>query len=132
MSGTFRDLKVWQAAMGLTVNIYRATQEFPSHESYGLSSQLRRAAVSVASNIAEGKGRSSDKELVQFLNRARGSSYELQTQLKIAESLGYLSSEYFEQLSTHAESVGRMLNAMIAKFRGDLRTAAFQTNEPRA
>ncbi len=125
MSGTFRDLKVWQAAMRLTVNIYRATERFPSHELYGLSSQLRRAAVSVASNVAEGKGRSSDKELVQFLNRARGSSYELQTQLEIAESLGYLLSEDREELSAQAESVGRMLNAMIAKFREDLkRTAA--------
>lgn len=124
MSGTFRDLKVWQAAMRLTVNIYRATEKFPSHELYGLSSQLRRAAVSVASNVAEGKGRSSDKELVQFLNCARGSSYELQTQLEIAESLGYLLSKDREELTAQAESVGRMLNAMIAKFREDLRRVA--------
>jgi len=62
MSGTYRDLRVWQSAMGLTLSIYRASEKFPAHELYGLSSQLRRAAVSVASNIAEGKGRSSDKE----------------------------------------------------------------------
>ena len=117
MSGTYRDLEVWQSAMNLTLNIYRATQKFPVHELYGLSSQLRRAAVSVASNIAEGKGRSSDKELVQFLNHARGSSYELQTQLQIAESLGYLTRRDFEQLIGQTDSVGKMLNRMIAKFR---------------
>lgn len=124
MSGTFRDLRVWQKAMELTVNIYRTTQEFPSHELYGLTSQLRRAAVSVASNIAEGKGRSSDKELLQFLNTARGSSYELQTQLEIAGSLGYLVRADFQQLTSQAESVGRLLNAMISKFRQAIREPA--------
>jgi len=79
MGGTYRDLRVWQSAMELTGNIYRATKKLPAEEKYGLSSQLRRAAVSVASNIAEGKGRSSDKELLQFLSRARGSVYEIQT-----------------------------------------------------
>jgi len=79
MGGTYRDLRVWQSAMELTGNIYRATKKFPAEEKYGLSSQLRRAAVCVASNIAEGKGRSSDKELLQFLSRARGSVYEIQT-----------------------------------------------------
>ena len=103
--------------MKLTLDIYRATQQFPAHELYGLRSQLRRAAVSVASNIAEGKGRSSDKELLQFLNHARGSSYELQTQLEIAESLAYLSRGDFEQLLRQADSVGKMLNRMIAKFK---------------
>ena len=88
MGGTYQDLRVWRNAMELTVNIYLATRKFPAEETYGLSSQLRRAAVSVPSNIAEGKGRSSDKELLQFLSRARGSIYELQTQLEIAECLG--------------------------------------------
>ena len=124
MAGTYHDLRVWQSAMDLTKSIYRATRRFPPEEMYGLSSQMRRAAVSVPSNIAEGKGRSSDKELVQFLSRARGSVYELQTQLEIAESLGYLSSTDQQELSTHASDVGRMLNGMIAKFREALKISA--------
>ena len=72
MSGTFRDLEVWKAAMELAVQVYRLTTRFPKEERYGLTSQMRRAAVSVPSNIAEGKGRASDKELVQFLCHSRG------------------------------------------------------------
>ncbi len=101
--------------MKLTVNVYRATRKFPVDEMYGLSSQLRRAAV--ASNIAEGKGRSSDKELLQFLSMARGSIYEVQTQLEIAASLGYLPTDDRQALSIQAADVGRMLNGMISKFR---------------
>jgi four helix bundle protein len=117
MGGTYHDLRAWQNALELTLKIYRVTQTFPHAEMYGLSSQLRRAAVSVPSNIAEGKGRSSDKELLQFLSRARGSIYELQTQLVIAGSLGYLSTADQQSLSNEADDVGRMLNGMIAKFR---------------
>jgi four helix bundle protein len=73
MGGTYEDLEVWQASMDLVVKIYAASRSFSADERYGLTSQLRRAAVSVASNIAEGKGRISDKELLQFLSRARGS-----------------------------------------------------------
>jgi four helix bundle protein len=73
MSESYRDLKAWQSAVELALNVYRATQSFPKEEVYGLSSQMRRAAVSIASNIAEGKGRRSQKELLQFLFRARGS-----------------------------------------------------------
>lgn len=114
MSGTYRDLKVWQGAMQLTISIYRATENFPSHELYGLSSQLRRAAVSVASN---GKGRSSDKELLQFLDRARGSLYEVETQLEIGNSLGYLQAIDSRALFEQTESVRKMLCGMISKFR---------------
>ena len=74
MGGTYEDLEVWQASMVLIVKIYAASRNFPADERYGLTNQLRRAAVSVASNIAEGKGRISDKELLQFLSRARGST----------------------------------------------------------
>jgi four helix bundle protein len=116
MGGTYQDLRVWQKAMELTINTYRATQKFPAEEKYGLSSQLRRAAVSIPSNIAEGKGRSSDKELLHFLSQARGSIYELQTQLEIAGCLGYLSSADRESLSGQTNDVGRM-NGMLAKFR---------------
>jgi 23S rRNA-intervening sequence protein len=80
MSGTYRDLEVWQAATQLALQVYRLTAVFPKDERYGMTSQMRRAAVSVASNIAEGKGRSSDKELVQFLCHSRGSLFEIETQ----------------------------------------------------
>jgi four helix bundle protein len=102
--------------MELTVRVYRASQRFPTHELYGLSAQLRRAAVSVA-NIAEGKGRCSDKELLQFLSRARGSLYEVETQLEITGALGYLSPPDREDLARLAESVGKMLSGMTASFR---------------
>lgn len=130
MSGTYRDLKVWQSAVQLTLDIYRVTQKFPSHELYGLASQIRRAAVSVASNIAEGKGRSSDKELLQFLSHARGSSYEVQTQLEIAASLGYIARLDVEDLVEQADAVGRMLNGLIGKFRDGIEKS--QSREPKA
>jgi len=117
MGGTYHDLKVWQDAMELTLRIYRMTRKFPAEEMYGLSAQLRRAAVSIASNIAEGKGRSSDRELLQFLSHARGSLYEVQTQLQIAKSLGYLTEPDYQDLAQAVDAVGRMLNGMIAKFR---------------
>lgn len=122
MSGTYRDLKVWQRAMELTLVVYRLTQRFPAHEAYGLSSQLRRAAVSVASNIARGKGRAFDKELLQFLNRARGSLFEIETQLQIAGSLGYLAAP--GEILQHTEEIGKMLNGMIAKIRQAIQEAA--------
>jgi four helix bundle protein len=87
MSGTYRDLKAWQTAMTLVGDVYRLTQEFPRDETYGLTSQLRRAAVSIASNIAEGKGRSSDKELLHFLSNAKGSLFEVETQVIVADRL---------------------------------------------
>ena len=117
MGGTYRDLRVWQNAMELASKIYHATTKFPRDEMYGLTSQLRRAAVSIPSNIAEGKGRSSDKELLQFLSRARGSVYELQTQLEVARNLCYLSSVDHLTIADRADDVGRMLNGMIAKIR---------------
>jgi len=80
MSGTFKDLEVWKAAMELAVHVYRLTARFPKEERYGLTSQMRRASVSIPSNIAEGKGRSSDKELIQFLCHSRGSLFEIETQ----------------------------------------------------
>ena len=124
MGGTYHDLKVWQGAMELTMKIYRMTRKFPAEEMYGLSTQLRRAAISVPSNIAEGKGRSSDKELLQFLCRARGSMYEVQTQLEIAELLGFLTRADYEDVRQQADAVGRMLNGMIAKFRETIQASA--------
>ena len=87
----YRDLKVWQAAMRLTVEVYRLSEQFPKHETYGLTSQLQRSAVSLPSNIAEGHGRNSPKEFNHFLGIALGSLAELETQLILAQHLNYLT-----------------------------------------
>ncbi len=116
-NSTFHDLRVWQKAMNLTEEIYRVTIDFPKHELYGLTSQMRRAAVSVPSNIAEGKGHRSDPEFVRFLFHARGSLLELQTQLLIAKRLQYLSEEKADELVGHGNGIGRGLNALINRFR---------------
>ena len=110
---SFRDLRVWQEAMKLTTDIYQSTAMFPKHEVYGLSQQIRRAAVSVPSNIAEGKGHRSDKDFVRFLLHARGSLLELQTQLMIAQELQYFRKEEGVRLLATAEAVGRGLNGLI-------------------
>jgi four helix bundle protein len=112
-SSSFRDLRVWQEAMRLASAIYKSTANFPKHEIYGLSQQMRRAAVSVPSNIAEGKGHHSDKEFVHFLFHARGSLLELQTQLMIAEELQYLSKAEADRQLAAADAVGRALNGLI-------------------
>src|SRR6266567_5285840 len=103
-SSSFRDLRVWQEAMRLTAEIYKSTANFPKHEQYGLTQQIRRAAVSVPSNIAEGKGHHSDKEFVRFLLHARGSLLELQTQLLIAKELQYFRTEEGNHLLAMAEA----------------------------
>jgi four helix bundle protein len=113
---THRDLKVWRRAMDLVVDVYRCTTSFPKPEVYGLTSQMRRSAVSVPSNIAEGKGRLSRKELVQFLFRARGSLLELETQITIGQELGYLDFEDGKRLTNLTAEVGRMLNGMVNPF----------------
>ena len=95
---------------------YLYPKEFPRQEQHCLTNRLRRAAVSVPSNIAEGKGRSSDKELIQFLNHARGSLYEVQTQIKIANRLHYLDTNSAHALDAQAANVGRLLNGLIRRF----------------
>ena len=117
MSGTYADFEVWQAAMDLVTHVYRISRRFPKEEMYGLTSQLRRAAVSVPSNIAEGKGRHSDRELTQFLCHARGSLFEIETQLEIAERLTYITKEESESLRCEATRVGQMLNGLIRSLR---------------
>jgi len=118
LGGTYHDLEVWQAAMDLVMKIYTATRTFPPDERYGLTSQVRRAAVSVASNIAEGKGRISDKELIQFLSRARGSLYEVQTQLQVAAMLACLADSEKLNLFKSSDRVGCLLNGLIRSLRG--------------
>jgi four helix bundle protein len=116
-SGSFRDLRVWQEGMKLAREVYRGTANFPKHELYGLTQQIRRAAVSIPSNIAEGKGHRSDKEFAHFLFHARGSLLEPQTQLLIAEELQYLSKEETQRLLAGAEGVGRALSGLINSLR---------------
>jgi four helix bundle protein len=118
-ASSFRDLRVWREAMKLTTEIYKTTSDFPRHELYGLSQQIRRAAVSVPSNIAEGKGHRSNKEFVHFLLHARGSLLELQTQILIAEELQYLQKEDSARLLALAEGVGRALSGLINSLRED-------------
>ncbi len=113
MSGSYRDLNAWRKAVDLVLAIYQCTRAFPKDEQYGLVSQLRRAAVSVASNIAEGKGRSSDKELVMFLHNALGSLCEIETQLTIANRLGFLPAHDFGRLDAAASEIAKMLNGLI-------------------
>ncbi len=107
---TFRELLVWQKSMDLVV--YRSTANFPNGESFGLTSQLRRCAVSIPSNLAEGYGRNTKSELLRFAQIATGSLYELQTQLEISLRLGYLNETEFEDIHGKAREVERMLNSL--------------------
>lgn len=109
-----RDLVAWQKGMQLVKDIYRVTQDFPREEIYGLTSQLRRAAVSVPSNVAEGHGRNSRREFHQFFGHARGSLLEIETQLEIARDLGYLPVSAAAELLAEASEVGRVLNGLRA------------------
>jgi four helix bundle protein len=113
MSSSFKDLRVWQEAMKLAFAVYHGTEDFPKHEVHGLTQQLRRAAVSVPSNVAEGKGHRSDREFIHFLLHARGSLLELQTQILIAKELQYLTEERVRLLLDAAERVGRALSGLI-------------------
>jgi four helix bundle protein len=117
MSHFFKDLLVWQEAKALTVEIYRISEQFPKRESFGLTSQLQRAAVSVPSNIAEGQGRLTKGEFLNFLSHARGSLLELITQLEVAEELKYIDSDQLKIIETKAFNVLRLLNALIDSLR---------------
>lgn len=107
--GGHRDLLVWQRSMKLVKDIYGQTAGFPRHELYGLASQLRRAAVSVPSNLAEGASRNSRGEFRQFVGTAKGSLAEVETQLEIARDLGYMPGEAAERLLHEVDEISRML-----------------------
>ena len=115
---SYRDMRIWGEAVDLALVIYRATAEFPKHELYGLTSQMRRAAVSISSNIAEGKGHSSDGDFGRFLFHARGSLLELQTQIVIARGLEFLTKEQAAGLTRSTDDLGRGLNGLIQAIRG--------------
>jgi four helix bundle protein len=114
MGRSYKDLVVWQKAMNLVTATYRATAKFPKDELFGLTSQAHRAAVSIPSNIAEGQGHLSAREFRYFLGQARGSLMELETQLQVAENLGYLQQEENGSLLQSCAEVGRLLNGLLA------------------
>jgi four helix bundle protein len=132
MHGSYEDLKVWRRAMDLVLEVYRSTSSFPKQETYGLTSQMRRAAVSIPSNIAEGKGRFSRKELLQFLFHARGSLLELQTQITIGRELGFLAIVEGKRLTDLASEVGRLLNGLVNRFQEEPSVHTFQVSGPRS
>lgn len=111
--GSFRDLIAWQKAMDLVEEVYAVTRSFPAEERYGLTAQLRRCAVSIPSNIAEGHGRLTTRDLQHFLAQARGSLLELQTQLMLAVRLQIGRSDALRAALEHADEVGRVLNGLL-------------------
>jgi four helix bundle protein len=111
--GNHRDLIVWQKALQLAVAIYHATAAFPRAEAFGLTAQLRKAAVSVPSNLAEGSARRTSADFLSFLHIARGSQAEVDTQLRLALALGYLSDRTATDLLAQTDEVGRLLTAVI-------------------
>lgn len=115
MPQDFHDLTVWQRAIDLTVVIYKLTQKFPKEETFGLVSQLRRASVSVASNIAEGRGRLNPAEFRQFLGIALGSTFEIQTQLLVARKLQMRNDKAIDEAAALGNEVSKMLTAFINK-----------------
>lgn len=115
MGESFKDLIVWQRAVELSLAIYKLTASFPDSERFGLTNQLRRASVSVASNIAEGYGRSTKGEYLLFLGHARGSNCEVQTQLVIADGLGFGKAAARREAEGFSEEVSRMLVAIMNK-----------------
>ncbi len=118
MAQSFRDLIVWQKSMQMTVVVYRLTREFPRDELYGLTSQMRRSAVSVPSNIAEGHGRLNTGEYRQFLGVARGSNFELQTQLDLSHRLEFGNSKLIEESENLSHEVGKMIFAILESLKG--------------
>ena len=112
---SYKDLKVWQKSMLLVTEVYKMVRKLPKEETYALSDQMRRAAVSIPSNIAEGYSRNTDRELLQFLYIARGSKSELDTQIMIGANLEYFSEEDIRTCVALSEETGKLLNSFITK-----------------
>ena len=113
----FRQLRVWQKAHEVTLDVYRITQHFPKAEAYGLTSQMRRAAISIGSNIAEGRGRDGDAEFARFIQIACGSAAELEYQLLVAKDLGHVAEKECDNLNSRIAEVGRMLVSLRGSVR---------------
>jgi four helix bundle protein len=113
----YKELQVWQKAVAFVTETYKTTRGFPDEERFGLTAQIRRAVTSVPANIAEGWGRASTKEYVQFLIVARGSLLELETHLIVARNLGYLNQAQLGAAQSRIEEIGKMLNSLIQSLR---------------
>ncbi|AFK06868.1 S23 ribosomal protein [Mesotoga prima MesG1.Ag.4.2] len=113
----YKDLDVYKKSIDFVVDIYKTTESFPESEKFGLISQLRRAAVSLPSNLAEGSGRNGRKELINFLHLARGSLFEIGTQLEISHRLRFVSQENYAKLEERRATIQRMMNALISSLR---------------
>jgi four helix bundle protein len=109
----YKELKIWQKSIALTKRVYELTSTFPNDERFGLTSQMRRSSVSIASNIAEGAGRNRDGEFVYFLGIANGSSFELSTQLVVSKELGIVTDKEVEPLLNELEDIQKMTFKMI-------------------
>ena len=118
----FRRLTVWEKAHALTLAIYQATTDFPRHEIYGLTSQMRRCSASVAANIAEGCGRTGDGDFHRFLNIASGSLFELEYFLLLSRDLGFLRRDDYDALSENTLEVQRMLAALLRRVQSSRQT----------
>jgi len=116
-TNSFKDLIVWQKSMDLVIKIYQITNKFPKSEVYGISSQMRRSAVSIPSNIAEGRRRGSRKEYCNFLLIAYGSGAELETQAEIVKRLGFIDISSYNEISNLLTEIMKMLNSMLSKIR---------------
>ena len=119
-----KNLDVWQKAMSLVTSVYLLTKQFPKEELYSLTNQIRRAAVSIPSNIAEGRSRQSVRDFMRFVVMARGSIAELETQLLIGQNLGYVGNEELQPLLRDTDDVGRMLSGLLASLEAKLAVAS--------
>lgn len=119
-SSSYRDLTVWQKAMDLAELVYLRSRNWPKEETYGLTSQVRRAAVSIPSNIAEGQGRDSTRAFLHHLSMARGSILELETQIMVAQRLGYIEESVSEDLLSKSAEVGRLASGLIRSMKAKL------------
>ena len=118
-AGSFHDLKVWRDAMTLVEEVYRVTSQFPAQERFGLTAQIRRAAVSIPSNIGEGKRRKRQRAFLYHLDIALGSQGEVEVQLDIARRLGFIGQDDYKRVRDRAAEVGRMLNGLIESLQLD-------------
>ncbi len=117
MSSNYKSLLVWQKSFAITKEIYNVTKNFPKEELFVLTSQMRRCSVSIPSNIAEGKGRHSDKELIRFLRISKGSCNELETQILLAKEIGYISEDISKKLENNCQEILKMISVLIKKLK---------------
>ncbi len=128
--GDYRNLRVWERAHRLTLDVYEATHTFPKEERYRLTSQLRRSAASVPANIAEGCGRNGDAELARLLSIAKGSASELDYLLLLAHDLGYLKTPRYEYLTAEVHGISRMLATFVDRLRHPIVASKFTAEQP--